>query len=185
MSFWSEFLSGYRAVRNGPGGAHDNAASGPWADPRHAPRPEWGLDAPWTPPERGEGGGCTECEQLRSHIAARQGELAECRSVIAELWEKNEASTQRLDSLNSELARVQETRDRYQANGKRAVGELDTARERSRQIEAILKFPGVKKALLKAVHSDMHPGASARERRALDEMCRTVILVFEGLEGHG
>ena len=61
--------------------------------------------------------------------------------------------------------------------------ELEALQGHNRELESILKYPGVKKALLKALHPDMHPSATASERRALNAMFNTVITVFERIGG--
>ncbi len=64
----------------------------------------------------------------------------------------------------------------------RVVADRDEARQRIGELEGILRFPGVKKGLLKAVHPDMHPQANERERRALDDICKIVVAVFDRLQ---
>lgn len=137
----------------------------------------------------------------------REAELAKCRSVITELWVRDEQygealtaweqqngqlaaelaeSRSVIDAVALELHRTRASCDRYQVNGKRALArirELEALQGHNRELESILKYPGVKKALLKALHPDMHPSATASERRALNAMFNTVITVFERIGG--
>jgi len=73
--------------------------------------------------------------------------------------------------LNEELQRTQETRDRYQSNGKRVKAEkLD--------LEAVLTFsPEVRRALVKVLHPD--PGSSGARRP--DEV-RARTSIFQTME---
>lgn len=81
-------------------------------------------------------------------------ELAECKAVIAGLLEQlaqwKAAVAERdeyIAALAEERDQACEARDRYQANGKRAVAQLH-------ELETIIAFPGVKTALVKALHPD-------------------------------
>jgi hypothetical protein len=54
--------------------------------------------------------------------------------------------------------------------------------EHAHQLEAVLRFPPVKKAVLKALHPDAHAGAGDLERRALTAQFQKASAVFEILE---
>jgi hypothetical protein len=54
--------------------------------------------------------------------------------------------------------------------------------EHARQLETVLRFPPVKKAVLKALHPDAHAGAGEHERRTLTQQFQTAAAVFEILE---
>jgi hypothetical protein len=55
----------------------------------------------------------------------------------------------------------------------------------ARQLETVLRFPPVKKAVLKVLHPDSHAGAGEHERRALTQQFQTAAAVFEILEQTG
>jgi hypothetical protein len=55
----------------------------------------------------------------------------------------------------------------------------------ARQLETVLRFPPVKKAVLKVLHPDSHAGAGDLERRALTQQFQTAAAVFEILEQTG
>lgn len=197
------FLDGYRAARNGPSWGTEPPER-PW---RQDARPEWMIDEA---PPRGSDPAerelaelrallnrreadvarlqderrrdRDECEALRRDIAARDAVFGECQALVAE--------------LNTELARVKATRDRYQANGKKAAAARDTAQARIAELDeqlaqrdrrlgrfkTVLKIAGAKKALVKLAHPDMHPNAGAAERRALNETFQTLTAVFDEME---
>lgn len=54
--------------------------------------------------------------------------------------------------------------------------------EHARQLETVLRFPPVKKAVLKALHPDAHAGAGDLEIRALTAQFQKAAAVFEILE---
>jgi hypothetical protein len=94
-------------------------------------------------------------------IAALEAELAECKSIIAGMLAEQTALTDQLADCRHK--------------GRRVVGERDT-------LEQILRFPGVRNALLKALHPDAHPEANESERRARGDMFKTMMAVFERFE---
>jgi hypothetical protein len=117
-------------------------------------------------------------------------ELAECKAVIAGLLAKTEGLNGQLeqwqaalaardetilglyrerDELAAELARACATRDRYQANGKRVLAQ-------NREMESILKFPGVPEALTKALHPDTGKGGDMRARTAIFQALMPVLV---------
>jgi hypothetical protein len=110
-------------------------------------------------------------------------ERAEFREVLAAYVERD-AQNRRLlaqaldqiEKLNSELAQVKATRDRYQTNGKRVNAE-------KREMEALLKRPDVQRSLKKALHSD--PGyatATATERLARDQDFIKLTAILDRIE---
>jgi hypothetical protein len=118
-----------------------------------------------------------------------EDELAECREVIAELLQRvreREEEIARLsdaarrqalaeEQRSGELQRACVARDRYQASGKRLLAQY-------RELEFILRFPGVEKALQKQLHPDMHPGANAGEQRARSDIFTKLIVVYERMK---
>jgi hypothetical protein len=94
-------------------------------------------------------------------IAALEAELAECKSIIAGMLAEQ-------TSFSDQLADCRR-------KGKRAVAERDA-------LEKLLRFPGVRNALVKALHPDVHPDAGEQERRDRDEMFKTMMAVFERFE---
>ena len=81
----------------------------------------------------------------RLHPAPRARRSAEYRNII-------ERQAREIDSLIAE-------RDRLMDDFARASASVP-------DLEAVLLFPGVRIAVLKALHPDGHPGASDREQRA-------------------
>ena len=65
----------------------------------------------------------------------------------------------------------------------RLTGDRAQAVEHARQLEAVLRFPAVRKSVLKALHPDAHAGADDRERRALTERFQKATAVFDRIEG--
>jgi hypothetical protein len=64
----------------------------------------------------------------------------------------------------------------------RLTGACTQISDYARQLEAVLRFPPVKKAVLKALHPDAHAGAGELERRALTEQFQKASAVFDRLE---
>jgi hypothetical protein len=120
-------------------------------------------------------------------------ELGECKDVIAELYAKvteYEDAIAARDSrlkefaaanarLRVDLAAACETRDRYQANGKRLLVETKELRARCAAMESIFRFPGVRKALLKVAHPDTGSGGNLVSRT---EIFKSLMGVFERIE---
>ena len=117
-------------------------------------------------------------------IAEREAEFAAAlderdRAYAADLeqWrgalDQRDASIRALHretaTLAGQLARAEQTRDRYQANGKRVKAEKI-------ELESVVKFPGVKKALLKALHPDTGNSGTVGART---EIFKTLMAVFD------
>jgi hypothetical protein len=64
----------------------------------------------------------------------------------------------------------------------RLTGDCAQISDYARQLEAVLRFPPIKKAVLKALHPDAHAGAGEIERRALTQQFQTASAIFERLE---
>jgi hypothetical protein len=88
------------------------------------------------------------------------GDLGEYRQII-------ERQAREIDSLIAE-------RDRL-------TGDLAHASASVPDLQVVLLFPGVRTAVLKALHPDAHPGASDRERRAWTERFQKAAAVFDRL----
>jgi hypothetical protein len=86
--------------------------------------------------------------------------------------------------LALQLAQTEATRDRYQKNGKRLLAqmrELDSIiapmRERMGEmgeLESIIAFPGVMRALEKALHPDTGAGGDTATRTAMFQTLMTI-----------
>ena len=72
------------------------------------------------------------------------------------------------------------TRDRYQSNGKRIKAEKLQLEAEKLQLETICKFPGVKKALVKATHPDTGTGGDVRSRTKIFQALQAVYDRIEG-----
>ena len=197
------FLDGYHAARNGPSWGTEPPER-PW---RQDARPEWMID---DAPQRGSDPAERKLAELWELLNRREAEVARLRDERRRDLDEGEALRRDLtardavfsecqalvEELNTELARVKETRDRYQANGKAAAAARDAARARIAQLEeqlaqcdqrlgrfkTVLKMAGAKKALVKLAHPNMHPNAGAAERRALNETFQTLTAVFDEME---
>jgi hypothetical protein len=69
--------------------------------------------------------------------------------------------------LALQVAQTEATRDRYQRNGKRLLAQM-------RELESIIAFPGVMRALEKALHPDTGTGGDAALRTAMFQTLMTV-----------
>ena len=95
------------------------------------------------------------------HIPRRApGDLGEYRKII-------ECQAREIDSLIAECDRL--------------TGDLAHASTSVPDLQAVLLFPGVRTAVLKALHPDAHPEASDREKRALTERFQKAAAVFDRL----
>jgi hypothetical protein len=89
-------------------------------------------------------------------------------AVDPDQWRKIiERQEREIDSLTSRCERLAADL----AHGSAAAPELET----------VLTFPGVRKAVLKALHPDSQPGASDRERRDATERFQKAAAIFERL----
>jgi hypothetical protein len=75
--------------------------------------------------------------------------------------------TATLTEMAWQLAQTEATRDRYQTNGKRLLAQM-------RELESIFAFPGVMRALEKALHPDTGAGGDAAVRTAMFQILMTV-----------
>jgi hypothetical protein len=102
--------------------------------------------------------------------------LAEYSEVLAAYVERDgqnqralaEAALQ-IEALTSQLAAARLVPDPVNKN--LTADNID--------MQAVLKFPGVRAALLHALHSDHHAGVSVTERHARDEMVAKLTVVFK------
>jgi hypothetical protein len=75
--------------------------------------------------------------------------------------------TATLTAMAWQLAQTEATRDRYQRNGKRLLAQM-------RELESIIAFPGVMRALEKALHPDAGAGGDAGARTAMFQTLMTI-----------
>jgi hypothetical protein len=75
--------------------------------------------------------------------------------------------TATLTEMAWQLAQTEATRDRYQRNGKRLLAQM-------RELESIIAFPGVMRALEKALHPDTGAGGDAAARTAMFQTLMTI-----------
>lgn len=66
----------------------------------------------------------------------------------------------------------------------RLTGDCARITEYARELETVLRFPSVKKSVLKALHPDAHAGAGEYEHRALTQQFQKASAVFDRLEEH-
>jgi hypothetical protein len=94
-------------------------------------------------------------------------ELAECKAVIAGLLEENTS----LKAQQAQWVAAISERDNY-------IGELADERDRAfaqrGELETIIAFPGVKNALLKALHPDTGTGGDVVSRTAAFQRLMTI-----------
>jgi hypothetical protein len=176
------------------GGLIEGNRKGPWEDKYYRSK---GTPARPKPDESTLAALVERCEQLESENAALLDGVEEWRAALAERdeyihrlqsenaslnqWraavDERDATIRALHRENAarteQLTRVTATRDRYQTNGKRIKAEkLD--------LESVVKFPGVKKVLLKALHPDTGTGGDVRART---EIFKTLMAVCDRIEG--
>jgi hypothetical protein len=63
--------------------------------------------------------------------------------------------------------------------------ELSRKLANARDVEELLRFPGVRHAVVKALHRDAHPGISEIDARACDERLKKALAVFEHIAAPG
>ena len=111
-----------------------------------------------------EAGLLRQIRELKAALARAAEENASLRAQLARAAEENA-------SLRAELAR---------GNDKQGMDQL--ARAQIRQLESILAFPGVRKALVKVLHPDTGEGGSNDTRK---EMFQTLMAVMDRMGVRG
>jgi hypothetical protein len=84
---------------------------------------------------------------------------------------------------DTEWHRAQDTIATLTMERDRLADDLARVGPPARDLEEILRFPGVRKSVLKELHRDSHAGVSDREARALDERFKKANAVFERIAG--
>ena len=129
------------------------------------------------------------CEQQQAAIAARDGRLAEFEAVLGEAEEEiagcKDGLLRALADRENQRRQLTAARDRHLANGKKLLAETKELRAFYAALEAIRKFPRLKRALSKALHPNAHfsEAGGAEEQRALTEIFQQLAAVFDRIEG--
>jgi hypothetical protein len=123
-----------------------------------------------------------EVEQHRRARVTWQGErvtwqeaVAERDRAISEIATERDRSAAERDHFAGEFVSVTAKCDRYLRSGKKMAAER-------RDIETVLRLPGVERALIKALHPDAHGGKSAAELRAFNDGFVKLTAIYERLK---
>jgi len=117
-------------------------------------------------------------------IAAGAANL--CLAVAAQVWMAGYVAAGGDDASDAGeyrdiIERQARQIDRLTAERDRLAGDLAGMSAPAPDLETVLRFPGVRAAVLKLLHPDAHPGASDRERRTLTERFQQASAVFDRL----
>lgn len=159
---------------------------------RHAPLPDNSFFGDWFPQQdSGAAAQLAECREIMDSLALEVEQLRGERDLWRQervTWQETVGARERIirdiaaerDQFAIERDHFAATRDRYQSNGKRIKAEKLQLEAEKLQLETICKFPGVKKALVKATHPDTGTGGDVRSRTKIFQALQAVYDRIEG-----